>query len=97
MKQLGELLIFATDFLKEKEVDHPRRVVEELLGHVLGMKRLDLYVNSERPVEEGHSSLNKGFIHKFFITHRKILYCIDKLQSNYNYYYTSRNERLEEI
>jgi release factor glutamine methyltransferase len=46
-----ELLKTTVDFLTEKKVDEARLSAELLLGQVLGMKRLDLYLNHERPVK----------------------------------------------
>ncbi len=44
------LLKTTTDFFSEKQIDEARLSAELLLGHVLGLKRLDLYLNHERPV-----------------------------------------------
>lgn len=45
-----ELLKTTVDFFTEKEVDEARLSAELMLGQVLGLKRLDLYLNHERPV-----------------------------------------------
>ncbi len=52
MKNIGEVLQLSTAFLQERGVHRARRLVEELLAHKLGMKRLDLYMQFDRPVEE---------------------------------------------
>jgi release factor glutamine methyltransferase len=44
------LLKTTTDFFSEKQIDEARLSAELLLGHVLGLKRIDLYLNHERPV-----------------------------------------------
>jgi release factor glutamine methyltransferase len=52
VKSIGEILNASTLFLRNKKVDSPRRLSEELLAHALGMKRIDLYLQFDRPVEE---------------------------------------------
>lgn len=52
MKTLGEVLSLSCQFLEEKKIQKPRRDVELLLCHLLGLSRIDLYVNFERPLEE---------------------------------------------
>ena len=52
MKTIEEVLSLATEHLKGREVDKPRRVVEDLLSYALGIKRLDLYLQFDRPLIE---------------------------------------------
>jgi release factor glutamine methyltransferase len=52
MKTLGEVLTLTSDFLKEKKCSRFRRVAEEIISHVLHLKRLDLYMQFDRPVQE---------------------------------------------
>ncbi len=52
MKQLGEVLQLSTTFLQERGVARARRTAEELLAHCLQMKRLDLYMAFDRPLQE---------------------------------------------
>jgi release factor glutamine methyltransferase len=47
------LLRWASDHLKIRHVSEPRASAELLLGHVLGLDRLSLYLNAERPLETG--------------------------------------------
>jgi len=47
-----ELLNTTAEYLKSKGVDAPRTSTELLLAHILGMKRLDLYLNFDKPVLE---------------------------------------------
>jgi release factor glutamine methyltransferase len=44
------MLEWATDYFKQKEVPSPRLSTEWLLADVLGIKRLDLYLEFERPL-----------------------------------------------
>ncbi|MCC6128221.1 MAG: peptide chain release factor N(5)-glutamine methyltransferase [Chlamydiae bacterium] len=52
MKTIGELISVSIAFLQEKGLLQPRREVEELLAFVLKLKRIDLYLQYDRPVEE---------------------------------------------
>ena len=45
-----DLISTAAEHLAGKGYENPRLEVELLLGHVLGMKRLDLYLHYDRPV-----------------------------------------------
>jgi release factor glutamine methyltransferase len=45
-----DLLKTATDMFSERKTGEPRLSAELLLGHVLRLKRLDLYLNHDRPV-----------------------------------------------
>jgi release factor glutamine methyltransferase len=50
--KIVDLLKTAADFFAEKKIDEPRLSAERLLGHVLGMERIELYLNHERPLFE---------------------------------------------
>ena len=47
-----EVLSAASGYLKDHGVDSPRLNAEHLLAHVLGKKRLDLYLEFDRPVSD---------------------------------------------
>lgn len=49
---LLDLLNKASEWFKAKGIDNHRLDAQLLLGHVLGMKRMDLYMNFDRPMEE---------------------------------------------
>ena len=53
MKTLGEVLKLSTVYLQERNVDRARRMAEELIAFTLQLKRLDLYMQFDRPLEEG--------------------------------------------
>jgi release factor glutamine methyltransferase len=44
------MLEWATDFFEKKKVDNPRLSIEWLLAHILQIKRLDLYLQYDRPL-----------------------------------------------
>jgi release factor glutamine methyltransferase len=52
MKTIGEILKLSTDFLKERKISHPRRVSEDLIAHVLRIKKMDLYLQFDKPLIE---------------------------------------------
>jgi len=49
---LLDILNKASDYFKSKGVENHRLDAQLLLGHVLGMKRMDLYMNFDRPLDE---------------------------------------------
>lgn len=46
------LLTWTADFFARKGIDSPRRSAEELLAHVLGVQRLKLYLDMDRPASD---------------------------------------------
>lgn len=52
MKTLGEVLSLSTRFLERGGVFRARWIAEQLIAHVVKLKRLDLYLNFDRPLEE---------------------------------------------
>ncbi|MCI0381556.1 MAG: peptide chain release factor N(5)-glutamine methyltransferase [Chlamydiae bacterium] len=52
MKLLGQVLKLAETFLLQKKIASPRREAEILLAELLHIKRLDLYLQFDRPLEE---------------------------------------------
>ena len=64
MKTLGETLQLSTTFLQDKKIERPRRQAEELLAHVLGLKRIDLYLKYDLPVEEKELAILRELIRR---------------------------------
>ncbi len=49
---VGELIRTSTEFLKEKDVLEPRLSTELLLCHTMGRRRIDLYLQFDKPLVE---------------------------------------------
>jgi release factor glutamine methyltransferase len=64
MKLLGEVLNLSTTYLKEKKIPSPRLVAETLLSGILGIKRMDLYLRFECPLQEEELLVFRGAIKK---------------------------------
>lgn len=47
-----EVLRSSTDYFQKRKIDNPRLNAEHLLAHVLGRKRLELYLEFERQLDE---------------------------------------------
>ena len=64
MKLVGEILTSSTAFLAERKIDRPRRSAEELLAAVLGLKRIDLYMQYDRPLIESELEAMRGHLRR---------------------------------
>ncbi len=49
---IQKLLTWITDFLLQKDIDSPRLSAELLLAHVLGLRRIELYTQYNKPVAQ---------------------------------------------
>jgi release factor glutamine methyltransferase len=52
MLTLLEIIKRTTDFLEKRGVENPRLNAELVIGHALGLKRMQLYLQFERPLTE---------------------------------------------
>jgi len=50
--EIMPLLKKAQGYLRQKGIENPRLTAEVLLAHCLGLKRIDLYLNYDRPLNE---------------------------------------------
>jgi release factor glutamine methyltransferase len=62
MHSLLEIIKRSTEFLAGKGVESPRLSAEILIGHALGRKRMQLYLEFERPVTETELGLIRPLI-----------------------------------
>jgi release factor glutamine methyltransferase len=53
MLSVLEIIKRSTEFLEKRGVESPRLNAELLIGHALGLKRMQLYLQFERPLTEG--------------------------------------------
>lgn len=51
LKTIGELLTTSVQFLQQKGRGRARRAAEDLLAHVLGLQRVQLYMQFDRPLQ----------------------------------------------
>ncbi len=61
---ISELLKVSSDYLKRKEIDQPRLTAEILLAYSLDAKRIDLYLNGEKPLTEDEIARFRDFIRR---------------------------------
>jgi release factor glutamine methyltransferase len=64
MHTLSEILRLSTRYLEEHRVRRPRLSAEFLLAHCLRMKRLDLYLQFDRPLEEAELQMFRALLKK---------------------------------
>ena len=60
MKTIVEILKLSTEYLQKQGISHARRQAEEIISDALGLKRLQLYINFDRPVTEDELALCRG-------------------------------------
>jgi release factor glutamine methyltransferase len=61
---LGEVLRRATAYLEQQGIDTPRLDAELLLGHALGLSRLELYTQHDRPLTDGERSTFRELVRR---------------------------------
>lgn len=62
MKAIGEILKLSAEFLAERKVERPRRMAEDLISHVLGLKRMDLYLQFDKPIVDRELSIIRDLL-----------------------------------
>jgi release factor glutamine methyltransferase len=61
---LGEVLRAAAEYLERKGVDSPRLDAELLLAHALGLSRVELYTQHDRPLNEDERSAARTLVER---------------------------------
>ena len=61
---LGEVLRASDEFLARKGVDSPRRDAELLLSQALGLSRIELYTQHDRPLSEAERVTARGLVER---------------------------------
>ncbi len=59
-----KLLKWTTAYFKSHHIEYPRAAAEILLAHALGVGRVDLYIQHDRPLEAHELEIFKGFIQR---------------------------------
>lgn len=62
MKTIGEVIQLSTSYLEQRKVERARRTAEDLLSHVLQAKRMDLYLQFDKPVVESELELLRNLL-----------------------------------
>jgi release factor glutamine methyltransferase len=62
MRTILEILNLSTSYLKENGVDHARRQAEELVSEALGISRIDLYLEHDRPLAEAELNRTRSWL-----------------------------------
>jgi len=52
MQTVKDVLLKTAGFLKDLQIPHSRKEAEELIGHVLGLTRVQVYLEFDRPLEK---------------------------------------------
>jgi len=50
MKTIGEILKLSGDFLADRNINRPKRTAEDLISHILKLKRMELYLQFDKPI-----------------------------------------------
>jgi release factor glutamine methyltransferase len=61
---LGEVLRRSTEYLERKGVDSPRPDAERLLAHALGLERIQLYTEFDRPLTEAELAPARALVER---------------------------------
>jgi release factor glutamine methyltransferase len=72
---IRELIRTTTDYLRKKGIDEPRLTTELLLAHSLAIKRVELYLNFDKPLSDHELDTFREFI-KRRLTHEPVQYII---------------------
>ena len=86
-----KILEWTTSYFKSHKIDSPRSTAEILLAHVLKLKRIDLYLQFDKPLDKTELSLFKSLIKRrrnrepvAYITGHKEFWSIDLLLNKHS-------------
>lgn len=78
MKTLGEVLPLSSRFLSDRKIDRSRRLVEELLSSLLRCKRIDLYMQFDRPLDDSELATLREWL-KRAAKHEPVEYIVGEI------------------
>ena len=58
------VLLWTTEYFKDKGFEQPRADAEVLLAHALGVERVQLYLNYDKPLSAEELALFRGFVRR---------------------------------
>ena len=64
MKTVLEVITATTDYFQRSGVESPRLNIEHLLAHVMGKRRMDLYMEFDRPLTEKELGPLRGLVRR---------------------------------
>ena len=64
MRTVKDVLLKTAAFLDDLQLPHPRKEAEELLGHVLGLTRVQVYLEFDRPLDDGELAAIRGLVRR---------------------------------
>ena len=76
---ITKLLDWITGYLDEKDVDSPRLHAELLISHVLGMKRIELYMHFDQEVKPDKLAELRALV-KRAAEHEPIAYLVGRTE-----------------
>lgn len=62
MRTVLEVLNLSIDYLQKRNIQHPRRQAEELLGEALGVGRMGLYLQFDRPLTDAELTMCRDWL-----------------------------------
>ncbi len=78
VKTVMDVLRAGEGWLRQREVDAPKRSMELMLGHVLGLRRLDLYLAFDRPLSEAELARTRALMQRRG-THEPLAYVLGEI------------------
>lgn len=62
MKTLLEILTLSTNYLQQQGFKNPRRQAEDLISEALGLQRLGIYLEFDRPLSESELEICRNYL-----------------------------------
>ena len=79
MKTIGEILNLSFEYLQRHEIQNSKRIAADLLAHVLGVSRVQIYMDFNRPLSEGELSRYRQGLRRL-ITKEPLQYILGEVE-----------------